>query len=90
MDRALAYRKVCESVNYIWPNRNFVLVCARPTKINRDDRGRLHSVIEKSIEYPDSWGLYHIDGINFKEDLWNKVVKQTMSAKECLKIENVD
>jgi len=80
-ERAEAYRKVCESVNYIWPNRNFVIVCARPTKINRDQAGRLHSLIEKSIEYPDGWGLYHIHGVQFEEDLWKRWLIKSFLVK---------
>jgi len=90
MERVKAHRKVCESVNYIWPNKDFVMVCARPIKINRNDKGRLHSLTEKSIEYPDGWGLYHIDGIRFDENLWRKVVKKELSAKECVAIQNTD
>ena len=69
MDRALAYRKVCESVNYIWPNRDFVMVCERPAKISRDDRGRLHCPDGKAIEYPDGWGLYYLHGVRVPEKL---------------------
>ena len=90
MERAKAYRKLCESVNYIWPNRNFVMVCARPTKINRDTQGRLHSLTEKSIEYPDHWGLYHIHGVRFEEDLWKKVVNKELSCKEVLSLNNME
>jgi len=63
MERAEAYRKVCESVNYIWANKNFVIVCERPQMINRDSEGRLHSETSKAIEYPDGWGLYAIGGV---------------------------
>ena len=90
MERAMAYRKVCESVNYIWPNRDFVMVCARPTKIEKDERDRLHSVTGKAIEYPDGWGLYKINGITFEEELWKKVTKGELSAKEVFDIKNTE
>jgi hypothetical protein len=90
MERAFAYRKVCESVNYIWPNRDFVMVCARPTKINRDDRGRLHSTTEKSIEYPDGYGLYHLHGVRFEKEWWTKIVNDTMSPDEIFAIDNIE
>ena len=90
MERAEAYRKVCESVNYIWPNRDFVIVCARPTEINRDNQGRLHSTAGKAIFYPDGWGLYLLHGVKFEEDLWSKVVSGKMSFSEILKIENTE
>jgi hypothetical protein len=90
MKRALAYRKVCESVNYIWPNRDFVMVCARPKKINRDDRGRPHSETEKSIEYPDGWGLYHLHGVKLEKEWWEKIVKDQMSPDEIFAIDNIE
>jgi len=88
LERALAYRKVCESVNYIWPNRDFVMVCARPTKINRDERGRLHSDTEKAIKYPDGWGLYCLQGIKFEEKWWKKIVGDEMTPEEVFAIDN--
>ena len=89
-ERADAYQKICESVNYIWPNKNFVMVCARPIKINRNAQGRLHSDTEKAIEYPDGWGLYLLNGVLFPEDLWQKVVSKTMPFEEILAIRDID
>jgi hypothetical protein len=79
MERAKAYRRVCESVNYIWPNRDFVMVCARPTAINRDEQGRLHNPKGKSIEYPDGWGLYYIHGVKFTEEQHKKAQKASLA-----------
>jgi hypothetical protein len=91
VERAIAYKKVCESVNYIWPNRDFVMVCARPTKINRDEQGRLHSTAEKAIEYPDGWGLYCVHGVRFDNvALWQAVCSGSLSAHEILAIRNAE
>jgi len=90
MERAEAYRKVCESANYIWPNRDFVMVCERPTKINRDDRGRLHSETEKSIEYPDNWGLYYLHGVRFEKEWWEKIVGDQMTPDDIFAIDNIE
>jgi hypothetical protein len=90
MERAEAYRKVCESVNYIWPNRDFVMVCARPVFIGRDTNGRLHSEERKAIEYPDGWGLFMLHGVRFEEELWKKVVSGQMSFKEIMAIVDID
>ncbi len=89
-ERATAYRKVCESVNYVWANSHFVMVCARPTKINRDALGQLHSDREKSIEYPDGWGLYHLHGVSFHKELWEKVTSRKMPFAEILAIKDID
>ena len=90
MECALAYRKVNESVNYIWPNRNFVMVCARPTKIERDGRGRLHSLTGMAIQYPDGWGLYMIHGVKFDKVWWEKIASGKMSPDEVFSIDNVE
>ena len=90
MERAEAYRKVCESVNYIWANIDFVMVCARPVNISRNNLGRLHSDTRKSIEYPDGWGLYHLNGVLFPEALWKKVVSRKMPFKDIMAIIDVD
>jgi len=90
MERARAYRQVCESVNYIWPNRDFVMVCARPTHIHRDARGRLHAEHGMAIRYPDGWGLYHLHGVRFSADLYQRVITRSMTMKEILQIQDID
>ena len=82
MERAEAYRKICESVNYIWPNREFIIVCDRPKAINRDADGRLHNSDGKSIEYKDGFGLYHIHGVKFTEEQHTKA--KTATVQELL------
>ena len=89
-ERAEAYRKVCESVNYIWPNRDFILVCERPTKIVRNATGKLHNEYGKAIEYPDGWGLYCLYGIVFEQEMWTKIIGQKLTFAEILKIEDID
>jgi hypothetical protein len=41
-----------------WPTRTHVVVCERPCRIRRDDRGRLHSADGAAIQWPDGWGVY--------------------------------
>ena len=89
-ERAEAYRKVCESVNYIWPNRDFILVCARPIHIDRDDKGRLHSTERKAIEYPDGWGLYMIHGVRFSEEEFLKFKNRETTALDIMNEKNQD
>ena len=68
MQRAEAYRKVCESVNYIWPNEKFVIVCNRPIWIKRDAQGRLHAETGNAIQYPDGWGLAMWHGVRIPHE----------------------
>ncbi len=89
IERATAYRKVCESVNYIWPNKHFVMVCARPSQICIVDN-RLHCLTGKAIQYPDGWGIYAINGIVFPEKLYLDLIAKKLSFEDILKIEDVD
>ena len=91
VERATAYRKVCESVNYIWANRDFVMVCARPTRIEKDDQGRLHSLSDMAIKYPDGWGLYYVHGVRFDDvNLWGIIADGSISAAQVFAIANME
>jgi len=90
MERAEANRKIAESVSYIWPNSDFVMVCARPKAIHRNQQGLLHNTRGKSIEWPDGWGLYHLNGVSFDEALFERVTSRKMSLADVLKIEDID
>ena len=56
--RANAYTETCLSAGYWWPNKDFIMVCDRPTKIARDSRGRLHCEDAMAIDWTDGWGLF--------------------------------
>ena len=56
-ERALAYETTARTACWWWPHREFVMVSERPTRIRRDDQGRLHSETGKAIEWPDGWGV---------------------------------
>ena len=90
MERAMAYRKVCESVNYIWPNSDFVIVCERPIKIERNSRGQLHCEKGMAIQYSDGYGLYMLNGVRFDEALYKKVVDPSFPFSERMKITDID
>jgi hypothetical protein len=90
MERALIYRKINESVNYILANRNFVIVCDRPKEIHRDNQGQLHNEKGMSIKYGDGWGLYHLHGVSFDKELFDKVTSRQMSVQEISQIKDTD
>ncbi len=90
MERAEAYTKINESVNYIWPNRDFILVCARPIRISRNEQGQLHHPSLKAIVYPDGWGVYVLNGVRFPEELFKKVTSGRMPFEDILAIEDID
>ena len=61
--RARAYIGTAESACWWWPHKDFVMVCERPTHIERDANGRLHNPSGPAICWPDGWGLWAIHGV---------------------------
>jgi hypothetical protein len=61
--RAISYAATCEAACWWWPHRDFVMVCERPVRLERDAQGRLHSLAGQAIEWPDGWGLYRVHGV---------------------------
>lgn len=84
IERFNIYKSINESVNYIWCNKDFVIVCARPIMINKNLNNQLHSITQKSIEYPDGWGLYSFNGITIKEELFNQLINKTYTFEQWL------
>lgn len=89
-ERALAYRRICESVNFWWPNTYFCLVCDRPQRISRNVEGQLHNDAVKAIVYKDDWGLYVLDGIAIPPPLFRKIRDQEVSLSDLMKIEDAE
>ena len=87
-ERALAYRKICESVNYVWPNKSFVMVCNRPKFIKKDEQGRLHSQTGHAIQYRDGWGISAWHGTVIP-DIWI-TDPLSLTPKIALQQENLD
>ena len=57
-EAAQAYQETCESACWWWPHRDFIMVCERPVRINRDVQGRLHSATGPAIVWTDGWGVH--------------------------------
>jgi hypothetical protein len=65
----------------------YVIISRLPTKVIRDQNGRLHSFTEPAVQ----WGADHLDnhfihGVGFPADIWNSIVKKTISAKEAISL----
>lgn len=89
-DRAPAYAGTCESACWWWPNRDFIMVSDRPRKIHLDDHGRLHNTEGLSIEWPDGWGIYSIDGVTLtKDQAVGEVTKEMIESEENAEIRRI-
>ncbi|MFB2919003.1 DUF6745 domain-containing protein [Aerosakkonema funiforme] len=58
------YQVLVENAFWILAYENVCFVCDRPTKINFDDRRRLHAEGEPAIEFADGYSLYAYHGVN--------------------------
>ena len=65
--RAQAYEDTCRSASWWFPHRGFVMVCARPTVVHRDERGRLHCEDGPAIAWPDGWSIYAWHGVRIPQ-----------------------
>ena len=70
MERAArAYEETSKSACWWWPHRDFVMVCERPTALERNDRGQLNSRDGAAILWPDGWGVYSVNGVRVPRDV---------------------
>jgi len=65
----LAYQATAESACWWWPHRDFVMVCERPTRIERNEQGRLHATTQKAICWPDGWGFCSVNGVRVPDEI---------------------
>ncbi len=54
---------LAESAGWAIPHQNICWVSERHNILERDDRGRLHSVSGPACAFPDGWGIYAVHGV---------------------------
>ena len=65
-------------------------VFSRPVRVEQDERKRLHSIIGPALSFKDGTEIYKINGVLFEKELWAKIVKGEILAKEVFAIENME
>lgn len=83
-----AERIVCQSAGWYWPNRNWIIVCERPTAIRRDDDGRLHCETGPAVDYGDTFRLYSWRGTSIPAH-WIEN-RKSLTAQTALTWRNVE
>jgi hypothetical protein len=58
-----------ESCGFFWTLDDVCFAVERPTILNRDERGRLHSATGQSIGYGSGWGLWHWHGVQVTQNV---------------------
>lgn len=66
------------------------IVMERPTECHFDGQDRLHSLTSPALAFKDGSAIYAINGVEFDKDLWQKVTKDKLSAKEVFALENTE
>lgn len=63
------YLDLVESCGYFWTLDDVCFASERPSTLNLDARGRLHSATGQSIGYPSGWGFWHWHGVQVPQDV---------------------
>jgi uncharacterized protein DUF6745 len=76
-----------------------VLVCRLPTKVSKDEQGRLHCITGPAVQWRDGLDQYFLHGVDFGQnlhndmsepELWKNVVSKNLSFKEIVEISNIE
>lgn len=59
---------LCRSAGWALPRARVCWVCERPTSLQRDEAGRLHSADGPAVSYPDGWEPYSWHGVRVEEE----------------------
>jgi hypothetical protein len=70
---------LAESAGWALPHADICWVSERHHILNRDERGRLHSVTGPAVMYPDGWAIYAMHGVRVSEWIITKPHEITIS-----------
>jgi hypothetical protein len=60
---------LAKSAGWAIPHQNICWVSERHHILERDERGRLHSLTGPACAYPDGWGIYAVHGVRVPADI---------------------
>jgi hypothetical protein len=60
---------LAKSAGWAIPHENICWVSERHNILERDERGRLHSISGPACAYPDGWGIYAVHGVRVPADI---------------------
>ena len=81
---------LAKNSNWWIPREGIALLSHKPIACTVDEKGRLHNLENMAIKYRDGFGVFAIHGVRFDKELFKKVGTNSLSAKEILKIENME
>jgi hypothetical protein len=60
-------RTITENCGWWWPLEGLCVLTERPTRLECDEEGRLHSASGPALAYPDGWSIYAWHGVRVPE-----------------------
>ncbi len=88
LDRFEIDEALVKNCGWVWWHENVLAISDKPTVINRDVEGRLHSETGPSIAYRDGWQLHHWHGTSVPSE-WIED-RATLTPTIALKQTNVE
>jgi hypothetical protein len=78
------YLELVQSCGCIWTLDGICFASERPSRLNLDDRRRLHSEVGQSIVYSSGWGLWHWHGVSVSKFV---IEQPEMITLGCIQVE---
>ena len=72
-------RELTESAGWYVPHARICWISERHNILQRDERGRLHSVAGPAVAYPDGWAIYAVHGVRVHSDVIEKPESVTVA-----------
>jgi len=88
LERVEGLALVAHSAGWWWPFKGAVILTDRPERLERDERGRLHSEAGPAIRYRDGWGIYAVHGVRVEP--WIIDNPEQITAEKITKEENME
>jgi hypothetical protein len=89
-DKYSAWEQAAIHGSWRYMHEEFCIVSDFPEILAVDEQNRPHSDTGPSHRWRDGWELYHLCGVKFEKELWEKVTSGKLTAKELAEIEDVD
>lgn len=91
-ERLAGLIEVARHAGWWWPYERAVVLCERPTRLERDEAGRLHSADGPALVFPDGFALHAWGGMPIPEDFLeglNSITPQRIRSEENAELRRV-
>jgi hypothetical protein len=79
---------LAKSAGWALPHKNICWVSERHCVLERDERGRLHSLTGPAVAYPDGWAIYAFHGVRVPSHWIERA--NTLTASDVFKEQNAE